>query len=176
MSKPWILCVQYHGKLWLGFHMNNSVCCSYAFCCQIKCHILGFYRWIRKDALLKMCSSNWEKVFRLQLSSANAAWRTGCFIFFWTMSYQSFCFFPAPTLNARPLMELGELLMLKNKNKKKKRRVIQKGLIARDHFPVFSDFSLKAVKNFPWTSVRTRQDLTWKTMWLWDKHTRLGCK
>lgn len=143
MSKPWILCVQYHGKLWLGFHMNNSVCCSYAFCCQIKCHILGFYRWIRKGALLKMCSSNWEKVFRLQLSSANAAWRTGCFIFFWTMSYQSFNFFPAPTLNARPLMELGELLMLK-----KKWRVIQKGLIARDHFQSSQTFLWKQWKIF----------------------------
>lgn len=68
MSKLWILCVPYHGKLWLGFHMNNSVCCSYAFCCQQNCHILGFYRLIKKGTLLKMYSFNWEKGFRLQLS------------------------------------------------------------------------------------------------------------
>lgn len=96
MSKPWTLCVQFHRKLWLGFHMNHSVCCSYAVCCQLACHILGFYRPIKKKgAFLKKCTLNWKKGFRLQPSSV---WKADCFTFCCTKSYQSSCFSAAPPL------------------------------------------------------------------------------
>lgn len=43
---------------------------------------------------------------------------------------------------------------------KEKMKSYSERIDSKRSFPVFSDFSLKAVKNFPWTSVRTRQDLT----------------
>lgn len=138
--------------------MWNLLCCSYAFCCQQNCHILGFYRRIRKGTLLKMDRFSWEKGFRLQLSPV---WK--CCLEDWLFCFPLDQSIPMlPFFYRPPQSEFRdwEICLCEAKKKRKKETESCLERINREwSFTTLLSSSLKAVLKCPSTSVRTRQRL-----------------
>lgn len=153
LPEPWILCVPCHGKLWLGFHVNNSLCYFHLFCCQQNCHILWADQRVHPSINVQFQGR--EKVRIASVPIWKSSLERWLFSFLLHQSIPKLPFFssPRPTLKARPQTGLGALLVL---NKNKTQRAVQKGSITSDPSPGSSAFPWKAVLKFPSTAARTR--------------------